>query len=96
MNFIKIFILCIFSLSLLNCSTNKARIDTDPDSIYINAPYNLTSCRFLGVVETRDLDNWEDDLKRAASRIGATHIQSPGPNYVGFDEIVSGHSYRCD
>lgn len=81
-------------LSLTACSTT-ASIDTNPNSIYINSPDNLANCKFLGVVETKDVEAWENDLRKAASLMGATHIQSKGPNYVGFDEIVSGHAYKC-
>src|SRR5690606_22593472 len=78
---------------LTGCST--ASIETSARSIYINAPDDLTDCKFLGVVETKQLKNWQEDLREAAAMMGATHIQSSGPNNVGFNEIVSGYAYQC-
>lgn len=86
----KLFVLLLVSMG---CST--ASIETSPRSIYINAPQDLGSCKFLGVVETKDTKNWQEDLREAAAQMGATHIQSSGPNNVGFNEIVSGYAYQC-
>ncbi len=85
--------LFIVLLILAGCTT--ASIETSSRSIYINSPNDLSLCKFLGVVETKDTKNWQKDLRDAASLMGATHIQSSGPNNVGFNEIVSGYAYQC-
>lgn len=85
--------LFLFLILSIGCTT--ASIETSPRLIYINAPDDLSSCKFLGVVETKDTKNWQKDLREAAGQMGATHIQSSGPNGVGFNEIVSGYAYQC-
>jgi hypothetical protein len=82
-------------LTILSIGCSTASIETSPRSIYINSPDDLSTCKFLGVVETKDTKNWQEDLREAASQMGATHIQSSGPNNVGFNEIVSGYAYQC-
>lgn len=77
------------------CSSAQKSTETSPNSIIINSPKNLESCKFLGVVETKEVNHWQQDLRITAALMGATHIQSSGPNYVGFNEIVSGFAYLC-
>ena len=81
---------------LQGCASAQKGVETSPNSIIINTPKNLDSCKFLGVVETKEINHWQKDLRTTAALMGATHIQSSGPNYVGFNEIVSGFAYRCD
>tara|TARA_B100001248_G_scaffold261746_1_gene254044 strand:+ start:48814 stop:49095 length:282 start_codon:yes stop_codon:yes gene_type:complete len=77
------------------CASKPASDKTKPNDILINATADLEGCKFLGVVETREVNHWQEDMRRTAALLGATHIQSSGPNYVGFNEVVSGFAYKC-
>ena len=91
----KFLILTLSLLLLQACSSAQKSIETSPNSIVINSSKNLDSCKFLGVIETKEISHWQKDVRKTAALMGATHIQSSGPNYVGFNEIVSAFAYRC-
>jgi hypothetical protein len=81
-------------LFLAACSTPVSTA-TDANKVYINSTMDYSKCKFLGLVETKDVKNWQKDLRVSAGELGASHIQSSGPNSVGFNEIVSGNAYLC-
>lgn len=87
-------LILLLPLFLAACST-PVSIATKADQIYINSTEDYSKCKFLGLVETKDTKNWKEELRQDASELGASHIQSSGPNGVGFNEVVSGNAYLC-
>ncbi len=77
------------------CASQPANTNTKANDIYINSTQDFSACKYLGIVQTEDVENWQVELRKQAGTKGASHIQSSGPNEVGFNEIVRGNAYLC-
>lgn len=69
-----------------------------PNDVYINTTQDLDACKYLGVVETKAGKDWKTSIRSAAGEMGATHVQTSGPNNVtgSFEgETIRGNAYKC-